>query len=90
MPEQPYKKWTKEQHFKHVEETYAKVLEVTKAKNADYAGSEDPYANFRSSEAFGIDPLVGLCLRMSDKLARIANFCKTGKLHVEGEGVELV
>lgn len=42
-------------------------------KNADYATSEDPFANFRASEALGVSVAKGILVRMSDKLARVAN-----------------
>lgn len=45
------------------------------AKNAGYAGSDnpDPWANFRMSTAFGVSPVDGCLVRMSDKYIRIAN-----------------
>lgn len=42
-------------------------------KNAGYAGAAnaDPWANFRLSEAFGVTPIDGVLVRMSDKWSRI-------------------
>lgn len=51
----------------------AKDLHVR--KNAGYAGAAnpDPWANFRLSELFGIGPVQGVFVRMSDKYARITS-----------------
>lgn len=51
----------------------AKDLHI--AKNAGYAGANnpDPWANFRLSKAFGISPVLGVAVRMSDKYIRIRN-----------------
>lgn len=51
----------------------AKDLHI--AKNAGYAGADnpDPWANFRLSEHFGIAPVQGVYVRMSDKWIRIQN-----------------
>jgi hypothetical protein len=49
----------------------AKRLHI--AKNAGYAGAEnpDPWANFRLSQAFGVDPFRGVLVRLTDKYSRI-------------------
>jgi hypothetical protein len=44
-----------------------KMLSIALAKNADYAGEDDPFANFRE---FGT---LGFLVRMSDKWKRIRN-----------------
>lgn len=51
----------------------AKELHV--AKNAGYAGADnpDPWANFRLSAHFGITPVEGVYVRMSDKYIRTTN-----------------
>lgn len=59
------------------------------AKNADYCGgSGDPYANFRISATFGIHPVMGIILRMTDKLQRIRAFVTNGNLAVKTESFE--
>ena len=40
-------------------------------KNSDYARDSDPLSNFRRAEAFGVTPLQGVLVRMSDKVSRI-------------------
>jgi hypothetical protein len=48
-------------------------------KNADYASEDDPYANFRM---FG---LVGIVVRLGDKLARLKTFTERGSFKVQDE-----
>ena len=55
-------------------------------KNHDYAGStgDTPFANFELCEQMGLcDTLVGVLVRMTDKLRRMATFAKTGNLENE-------
>lgn len=44
-------------------------------KNSGYAGADnpDPWANFRMATAFGLTPLQGVLVRMSDKYIRTVN-----------------
>ena len=56
-----------------LEELYAENLETARRKNADYANEADPFANFRSSEKFGVPVHKGMMVRMGDKMERIAN-----------------
>lgn len=65
----------------------AKQLHVN--KNAGYAGADnpDPWANFRLSEAFGISPIDGVFVRMSDKYIRITNLRKDPNNERVGESI---
>lgn len=66
-----------------------RARDIMVAKNHDYrGGGGDPFANFRGSNTFGIDPIVGILLRMQDKMMRIKTFAEKGQLKVKGEGVE--
>lgn len=81
--------FTKERYFKFIDDTFADMKALIHRKNTDYTGGDvvdDPFANFRQAEDFGVDPLVGLAVRMGDKVQRIKAFCRTGKLAVENEG----
>lgn len=70
-------------------ETSQQCLAIMRSKNADYtAGSADPYANFRMSEAFGIHPAIGILLRITDKLQRIRSFALAGEMAVKAESVD--
>jgi hypothetical protein len=57
----------------HMAATFARCLAIAKAKNADYAGDDDPFANFRRSELVGVSVERGILVRMTDKLARVSN-----------------
>lgn len=58
-------------------------------KNHDYtSGSGDPFANFRGSSYLGIDPVLGVMLRMQDKMMRVRTFVEKGELKVKGESIK--
>lgn len=57
----------------HMRDTFANCLTISIAKNADYAGSDDPLANFRVCQKFGVPLAKGILVRLSDKFARIGN-----------------
>ena len=67
-----------------------KMLDIFRAKNADYSGSDqkDPLKNFKSAAELGVDPFVGILIRMSDKWMRIQNLTRTGKQSVKDEALE--
>lgn len=78
---------TSQEYFEFQTRIFAEMAELTRAKNADYAGGTDnPFANFDEAAGFGVDPLVGLCVRMGDKMQRLKAFCKTGTLQVQTKG----
>ena len=63
---------------------FAQILEELQAlhdkKNQDYGTEEDPLANVRASEDFGIPAWTGAMIRANDKVTRIKTFCKKGVL----------
>lgn len=59
----------------------SEALNLMKTKNADYAAADDPFKNFRRHGLYGI------VVRLSDKLARLENYVKSGKLQVKDESV---
>ena len=68
---------------------YQKGRDIMTKKNHDYTGgSGDPYANFKGSVEFGIDPVLGILLRVQDKMKRIQTFVEKGELKVQGESLE--
>ena len=71
---------------------WAKINRIHTQKNTDYSGGgrkeDDPLANFKGSEEFGIDTGIGIILRMSDKFQRVKAFYKNGKMAVKGEGIK--
>lgn len=66
------------------------AMQVSAKKNHDYSGGfdTDPLSNFKRVEAAGIDPTMGLFVRMLDKVGRLETFFKTGELKVENEGAK--
>ncbi len=74
--------------IKFCEQTAKSVVGLMEKKNNDYTAGASPFANFEQSTNYGVDPIVGLSIRMGDKMKRIETFCKNGKLEVDNEGVE--
>ncbi len=72
------------------EKCCARMIEITKAKNADYTGEgDDPFANFSRVEAMGVTSVErGFLVRMLDKVSRITSFVQKGILLVKDESVE--
>jgi hypothetical protein len=70
--------------------TSAECYSTMKAKNSDYTGGsgvDDPFANFNMAAAMGVDPVIGILLRMGDKMQRIRSFVNDGGLKVKNETV---
>lgn len=82
--------WTKEQYFDFMEEETKKMVEIARAKNADYTGiGVSPFSNFTRVESMGICTTEqGFLTRMTDKMSRIASFAAKGELLVKDESVE--
>jgi hypothetical protein len=60
--------------------------QVMEKKNTDYCGgSNDPFANFRITEALGVHPATGILIRVMDKLQRIRSYIANGSLAVKDE-----
>jgi len=52
---------------------------LSKAKGADYSGSDDTLANLKRTEAMGIVPAIrGVLVRMCDKLSRLSQLTLPG------------
>lgn len=49
-------------------------------KQKDYGTTDDPYANVRASEAFGVPAWLGVYIRINDKVTRIKTFAQKGEL----------
>lgn len=49
-------------------------------KQADYGRTEDPFANVRASEDFGIPGWVGCMVRANDKMRRLMKAARGGEL----------
>jgi hypothetical protein len=62
------------------------MRELHQRKAADYGADEDPLANLRASEDFGIPAWLGSMIRANDKVRRLMSFAKKGTL--KNESVE--
>lgn len=70
--------------------TCSKCYAVMQKKNNDYSGgltSEDALANFKMATTLGMSPVMGLLLRIQDKMMRIKTFATDGSLNVADETV---
>ena len=79
---------TRDDYETFASELYEQMLQLIHDKNTDYAQADDAFANFRQASDFGVDPLVGMFVRMGDKFQRLKAFSINGNLAVKGEGVE--
>lgn len=52
-------------------------------KQSDYGRGEDPFANVRASEEWGVDAWIGAMVRAGDKVHRLQSLVANGKLHNE-------
>lgn len=53
-------------------------------KSSDYGSADDPLANIRNGAEFvGIEPWRAAMVRLSDKVTRLATYCRTGSLTFE-------
>ena len=85
-----YKLEVQTNHHHVYYEKMFEAMRVSAQKNHDYAGGlqNHPLGNFLRTKDSGIDPKVGMWVRMCDKVGRIETFFKEGKLMVENEGIE--
>ncbi len=66
----------------------SKARKIMKSKNEDYSGgSIDPFANFRGSLNYGVEPEIGIAIRVGDKFKRVEAYIKNGGLAVQDESV---
>lgn len=79
-------RWTRQEWLAFQAELFEEIKRVARAKNEDYAASAAPFANFEGSVEFGVEPLRGLVLRMSDKFQRLKSYCQRGELSCSATG----
>jgi hypothetical protein len=71
--------------------TTDKCMDIMLKKNSDYTGGSkatDALSNFKVASLLGCHPVLGLLLRMQDKIQRVRSFIADGTLRVTGETVE--
>lgn len=54
--------------------------ELHDKKQADYGSDEDPFANIRASEEWGVAGWAGALMRANDKMHRLQRFVAKGEL----------
>jgi len=77
--------------IKLLDETVANLKDTMRRKSSDYTGgktSQDPFANFNSTNVFDVDPIIGIMIRVLDKMQRIRSFVKDDELQVPNESVD--
>lgn len=67
------KKFTQKDFLARLAELYKNNVDISRRKNMDYAGPDDPFQNFRMCEGYGVPMERGLLVRMSDKMTRVSN-----------------
>lgn len=64
-------------------ELLAELGDLHDKKQADYGSDTDPFANVRSTSAWGLPAWMGAFIRLNDKVVRLQSLAKTGKLYNE-------
>ena len=67
---------TQDEYIQQFSRILTQMLDLTKAKNSDYADSTDAFHNFKQIEQLSsgrISVASGILVRMTDKMTRIAN-----------------
>lgn len=62
----------------------AELGDLHDRKQADYGKGDDPFANVRSSEEWGVEGWKGAMIRLNDKVKRLQNYARNGNLKNEG------
>ena len=71
-------------------EILTESLELHSRKSKDYGTGQDPYANVRASEEFGVESWKGALIRSNDKITRLKQFAKKGALANESAEDSLI
>jgi hypothetical protein len=57
-------------------ELLEKMRDIHDRKNSDYSAEKDPLSNFRLTEAFDVEPWLGVLVRITDKYSRIVQLTR--------------
>lgn len=71
----------------HIAETFQKGLALIDKKNADYAGEDNPFANFDNSLVAHVSQPQAILVRVMDKMSRIGNLLQR-EAQVKDESLE--
>lgn len=58
----------------------SEIGELHDRKQRDYGKDDDPFANVRAAQDWGMPPWVGAFVRISDKVHRLKRFAARGEL----------
>jgi hypothetical protein len=58
----------------------AEIAELHDKKQQDYGRTQDPFANVRATEEWGMPGWVGAMMRLNDKVRRLQKFAQVGSL----------
>jgi len=58
------------------ENVLLEMSSLHKRKNQDYGSEEDPFANVRASQEFGVPDWLGSIIRANDKMTRLKTFAR--------------
>lgn len=72
---------------KFAKDNIKSCLDTAKKKNADYAGDADPFKNFKTCSAIGINVEDGILTRILDKVSRVATLIKADDIKVKSESI---
>jgi len=61
-------------------ELLKQIGEMHDRKQKDYGSDDDPFANVRASQEWGVEPWVGALVRLNDKVHRLQQFARKGEL----------
>jgi hypothetical protein len=78
----------RQEYFEFHQALCDEALELSKRKNADYAGADGnhPFANFTRCENMGVCTTEkGFLVRLTDKMSRLSTFSETGQFMVADE-----
>ncbi len=73
---------TTQQFLEAIEKTYSDGINIIKSKNKDYSTAQNPFRNFEYASYVNVCVEDAIMVRISDKIARIANL-----MHQEGRAV---
>jgi hypothetical protein len=59
------------------------IVKLRDKKAFDYGNEDDPMANLRASEDFGVPNVIGILIRLNDKMFRLKRWAKLGTLKNE-------
>lgn len=76
---------TREEFIESFKDSLTEMYTIMLKKNKDYAGEDNPFANFELVESLGLVSMEkGILVRMTDKIARISNLIdKEAAVHDE-------